>query len=176
MMNDFLPVIYLSILLGLLAIVAIIILFQIIKTRRVESRFSQLQNKLKKEKGTAQEYYELASLYLDKKLFFQGIQLLQKGLKAEKEIEPENQALIYNALGFGYFSQEQYDLAIRNYKQAIKLYPEYTIALNNLGNVYEKKQLTAQALESYEQTLKYEPNNATAKKRAESLRKRLVAS
>lgn len=46
---------------------------------------------------------------------------------------------MYNALGFAYFSQEQYDIAIRNYKEAIKLYPEYTIALNNLGNVYEKK-------------------------------------
>ena len=175
-MNDSLPVIYLSILLGLLAIVAIIILRQIIKTRTIENTFSRLQNKLKKEKGTPKEYYALASLYLDKKLFVQGIQLLQKGLKAEKEIEPENQALIYNALGFAYFSQEQYDLAIRNYKQAIKLYPEYTIALNNLGNVYEKKQLTAQALETYEQSLKYDPKNATAKKRAESLRKRLVTS
>ena len=175
-MNDSFPVIYLSILLGLLTLVALIILRQIIKTRRSEKTFSQLQNKLKKEKGTAKEYYELAGLYLDKKLFVQGIQLLQKGLKAEKEIEPENQALMYNALGFAYFSQEQYDLAIRNYKQAIKLYPEYTIALNNLGNVYEKKQLTAQALETYEQSLKYEPKNAVAKKRVESLRKRLVTS
>ncbi len=175
-MNDSLPVIYLSILLVLLTLVAIIILRQIIKTRRSENTFSRLQNKLKKEKGNAKEYYELASLYLDKKLFVQGIQLLQKGLKAEKEIEPENQALMYNALGFAYFSQEQYDLAIRNYKQAIKLYPEYTIALNNLGNVYEKKQLTAQALEIYEQSLKYDSKNAIAKKRAESLRKRLVTS
>jgi tetratricopeptide (TPR) repeat protein len=49
-------------------------------------------------------------------------------------------------------------------------------ALNNLGHVYERKKLTAQALESYEQALKYEPDNAIAKRRAESLRKRLVIS
>jgi tetratricopeptide (TPR) repeat protein len=175
-MNDFLPVIYLSVLVILLAIVAFFLFRQITKTRRIETTFSRLQNKLTKEKGTAKEYYELGSIYLDKKLFVQAIQLLQKGLKAEKNLEPENQALIYNAIGFAYFSQEQYDLAIRNYKEAIKIFPEYTIALNNLGNVYEKKQLTAQALEAYENTLKYEANNSVAKKRVESLRKRLVRS
>ena len=175
-MDDFLPIIYISVLLGLLLIVAFFLFRQILKTRRIESTFSRLQNKLTKEKGTAKEYYELGSIYLDKKLFVQAIQLLQKALKAEKNLESENLALIHNALGFAYFSQEQYDLAIRNYKEAIKLFPEYTTALNNLGNVYEKKQLTTQALEAYENTLKYEANNSLAKKRVNSLRKRLVTS
>lgn len=173
-MNDQLPVIYVSILLSILGIVAIFLFRQIFRSRRIETRFSQLQNKLKNGKGTAQEYYELASLYLDKKLFVQAVQLLQKGLKIGEEIEPENQALIYNALGFAYFSQEQYDIAIRHYKEAIKLYPEYAIALNNLGNVYEKKQLVTQALECYQKTLEIEGNNKVAKKRVESLEKRLV--
>ena len=175
-MNENLPVIYLSGLLILLGIAAAFIFRQIIKTRQLESTFSKLQKKLKQEKGTAKEYYQLGSIYLDKKLFVQSITLFQKALKAEKEIEPENKALIYNALGYAYFAQEQYDLAIRNYKEALKIYPEYVIALNNLGNVYERKQLTAQALEAYEEALKYESNNTTAKRRAESLRKRLVTS
>jgi len=81
---------------------------------------------------------------------------------------------MYNALGFAHFSQEQYDIAIRNYKEAIKLYPEYAIALNNLGNVYEKKQLISQALDCYKQTLECEPKNVIANKRVESLQKRLV--
>ncbi|MDJ0672724.1 MAG: tetratricopeptide repeat protein, partial [Microcystis sp. M53598_WE2] len=81
-----------------------------------------------------------------------------------------------NALGFSYFAQEQLELAIRNYKEAIKLYPEYSIALNNLGNVYEKKQMAKKALETYEETLKFDPNNTVAKKRAESLRKRFAES
>ncbi len=171
-----LPVIYLSVLLILLSGAAVFILLQIIKTRRLESTFSRLQKKLKQEKGTAQEYYELGSLYLQKKLFVQSISLFQKALKAEKQIDPENQALIYNALGYAYLSQEQYDLAIRQYKEALKLYPEYIIALNNLGNAYERKQLTSQALQAYEEALKYDPQNSTAKRRAESLRKRLVVS
>ncbi|MDJ0632538.1 MAG: tetratricopeptide repeat protein [Xenococcaceae cyanobacterium MO_188.B29] len=175
-MNEKLPAIYLVILLVLLSIAAIVILIEIIKTRRSESVFSRLQKKLKQEKGTALEYYELGSLYLDKKLFVQSIGLFQKALKAEKNIEPENQALIHNAMGYAYFAQEQYDIAIRQYKEALKLYPEYVIALNNLGNVYERKQMTVKALETYEQALNYESNNSTAKRRAASLRKRLVVS
>ena len=175
-MNETLPTIYLTILVVLLAGSAIFILLQIIKTRKVESNLSKLQRKLKQQKGTAQEYYELGSIYLDKKLFVQAIAILQKALKAEKDIAPENKALIYNALGFAYFAQEQYDIAIRQYKEALKCNREYVIALNNLANVYERKQLTNQALESYEEALKYEPNNNTAKRRIESLRKRLVTS
>lgn len=175
-MNETLPAIYISILLVILGVVAVFLFRQIFRTRKVESRFSQLQNKLKKEQGNAHEYYELASIYLDKKLFVQAVQLLQKGLKLSNKIEPENKALIYNAMGFAYFSQEQYDIAIRNYKEAVKLFPEYAIALNNLGNVYEKKQLVTKALECYKKTLECEPDNKIAKKRVESLEKRLVTN
>ncbi|PSF37353.1 hypothetical protein C7H19_10495 [Aphanothece hegewaldii CCALA 016] len=174
-MDDNLPVIYLSGLLVFVAGLAVFVLIQIVKTRRFEGRFSRLQKKLKQEKGTAREYYELGSMFLDKKLYVQAISLLQKALKAEEEIDPDNKALIYNALGFAYYSQEQYEIAIRNYKDAIKFSPQYVIALNNLANLYEKKQMTAKALETYEETLKYEPKNSVAKRRAESLRKRFIA-
>lgn len=175
-MDETLPLIYLSGIVIFLAALAIFVFWEIFKSRRLESRFSKLQKKLQKEKGTPQEYYELGSLYLDKKLYVQSVSLLQKALKTGEKIEAENKALIYNALGFAYFSQEQTDLAIRNYKDAIKLYPEYAIALNNLANAYEKKQMIPQAVETYEQTLKCDPNNKVAKRRADSLRKRLVES
>jgi tetratricopeptide (TPR) repeat protein len=174
MNSETLPVIYLSVLLSILVVSAIFIVQQIWKTRRSETRFSKLQNKLKDQKGSAQEYYELGSLYLDKKLYVQAVNLLNKAFKTEEDVEPENQALVYNALGFAYFAQEQYDLAIRNYKEAIKLYPEYVTALNNLANVYEKKQMANKALETYEESLKVEPTNKVAKTRSESLRKRLA--
>jgi tetratricopeptide (TPR) repeat protein len=175
-MNENLPIIYISVLLAILVFAAVYILLEVIKTRKQESTFSRLQNKLKKEKGTAEEYYELGSLYLDKKLFVQSVNLLNKALKANKELEPENQALIHNAMGYAYFAQEQYDIAIRQYKEALKLYPEYVIALNNLGNVYEKKQMIVKAVEMYQEALKYEPSNTIAQRRVKSLEKRLVSS
>jgi len=175
-MENNLPLIYLSVLIVLLLGSGFFVIRQIFKTRKIENRFNRLQNKLQKEKGTAQEYYELGSLFLDKKLYIQATKLLQKGLKEKDGIEPENQALIYNALGFAYFAQDQMELAIRHYKDAIKLYPTYTIALNNLANVYERKQQIAKAIETYDESLTVDPNNAIAKRRAESLRKRFAGT
>lgn len=175
-MNGNLPVVYVSALLLILIVAAVVVLREVIKTRFSENTFSKLQKKLKNSTGTAEEYYQLGSLYLDKKLFVQSVNLFQKALKVDKDLPAENEALIHNAMGYAYFAQEQYDIAIRKYKEALKLYPEYVIALNNLGNVYEKKQLIAQAVEVYETALQYDPDNKTAKRRAESLKKRLVSS
>jgi tetratricopeptide (TPR) repeat protein len=177
-MNGSFPVIYVSILLALLTAIAVVVFRQVARTRQVESALSRLQNKLTKEKGTPQEYFELGSIYLSKKLFSQAIAQFQRALKAaetEADAEaPEDLAPIYNGLGYAYFAQEQYDLAIRNYKEGLKLNPQYVTALNNLGHAYERKNLAVQALQAYEQALAAEPANSTAKRRAESLRKRFV--
>jgi tetratricopeptide (TPR) repeat protein len=174
--ESLLPVIYLGILIALLAVASWFLFRQIFRTRRTETTLTRLQNKLTKEKGTAQDYYQLGSIYLDKRLYAQAIGLFQKALKAKDLEGEENAALVYNALGFSYAAQEQFDLAIKQYKEALELQPNYTTALNNLGFAYEKKQLTAQALEVYEQALAIDAKNATAKRRADSLRKRLVPS
>jgi tetratricopeptide (TPR) repeat protein len=171
-----LPVVYLTVLVILLAIAAWFLVRQIVRTRRTEGTLAKLQAKLTKDKGTAQEYYELGGILLDKKLYSQAIAQFQKALKAKDLEGEENLALIYNALGFAYAAQEQYDLAIKQYKEALENKPNYPTALNNLGFAYEKKQLTTQALEAYDAALKIAPKNATAKRRAEALRKRLVPS
>lgn len=172
-MDNPLPITYLLILLVLLGVAASAVVRQVFKTRRIETNLSRLEKKLRNERGKVQDYYELGSIYLDKKLFAQAIVLFQKAMKAV-DAEEENLAPVYNALGFAYFAQEQYDIAIRNYKEALKQEPEYVTALNNLAHAYERKKLTAQALETYEEALKYEPGNSTAKRRSESLRKRLA--
>lgn len=174
-MENSLPAIYLLFFLVLLGVAAWAIIRQVLKTRKIEGALSRLEKKLKQERGTVQEYYELGSIYADKKMFAQAIGLFQKALKGS-DAEEENLAAVHNALGFAYFAQEQYDIAIREYKEAIKLEPGYVTALNNLGHVYERKKLTTQALQAYEEALKYESNNSTAKRRSESLRKRLVPS
>ncbi len=172
-MQENLLLIYLSLLVLLLGVAGFFLFRQVLKTRRLDKRISDLQKQIKDQSATAKEYYELASLYLDKKLYVQATKLLQKALKF-KNVEPTNKGLIYNAMGYAYFAQEQYDLAIRQYKEALKLYPDYVIGLNNLANSYEKKQLIAQAIETYEEVLKYDPENKIANRQLEKLRKRFV--
>ncbi|MCA6606475.1 MAG: tetratricopeptide repeat protein, partial [Pseudanabaena sp. M007S1SP1A06QC] len=107
---------------------------------------------------------------LRKKLYAQAIALFNKAIKEGGENLPE----VYNALGFAYFSQDQYDLAIKNYKEAISLQAGYVTAINNLGYAYEKKKLLPQAIEMYEQVLVLDEKNETAKRRLTSLRKQFV--
>jgi tetratricopeptide (TPR) repeat protein len=167
-------VVYLGILLALLSVATFFVIRQVWVTRRVELTLSDLQAKLMKEKGSAVEYYEIGSILLDKKLFAQSAVYLKKALKEMDTDEAENAVLVHNALGYAYFAQDQFDLAIREYNEALKISPGYVTALNNLAHSYERKQLMPQALETYEKSLAAEPANETAKRRVESLRKRLV--
>ncbi|CAN5661417.1 tetratricopeptide repeat protein [soil metagenome] len=174
MENSSYLVVYLGILLALLSVATFFVVRQVWVTRRVEVTLSDLQTKVSQQKGNALEYYELGSLLLDKKLFAQASTYLKKALKELPDDEVENSVLVHNALGYAYFAQEQFDLAIRQYNEALKIRPDYVTALNNLAHSYERKQLMPQALETYEKSLAAEPTNATAQRRAESLRKRLA--
>lgn len=167
------PIVYIAVLVVILLAAGVSVLKEVIKTRKLESALSRLQSKLKEGTGTAAEHYELGSVYLDKKLFAQAIPQFQKAIKL-RELEGADIAAVYNALGYTYFAQEQYDLAVRHYKDALKNYPDYVVALNNLGHVYEKKSLTTKAIEVYDKALELEPKNETAKRRSESLKKRVA--
>jgi tetratricopeptide (TPR) repeat protein len=173
-MNDNLAITYISTLLVLLAGATFFVIRQVIRTRGTESTLSRLQRMISEGEATAETYYDLAGIYLDKNMFAQAVRELQRALKQEKKMNPEQRSVIYNALGYGYVGQEQYDLAIRQYKEAVKLSPDYVTAWNNLGFAYERKQLEQQALEAYEQALAIDPKNASAERRAKSLRKRFI--
>lgn len=49
----------------------------------------------------------------------------------------------------------------------------YVTAWNNLGNAYEKLRQPEAALEAYEETLSYAPDNEIAKQRAQMIKARL---
>lgn len=161
-------------LLTLLGVAAVLVARQVWRTRITETRLNQLQQQVTSGQASPADYYELGSIYLRKKLYVQAIHQLHKALKGWDEQDAAGLAKVYNALGYAYFSQEQYDLAIRQYREALKWQPDYVTAMNNLGHAYEKKKLTAQALEMYEQALQIAPENPTAKQRANALRKRLA--
>lgn len=171
-MTDSLSVVYLLILVAFLGGASWFVLRQVLRTRRTELTLTQLQRKLSEEPGSPEDYYELGSILLGKKLFTQAIFQFQKAFKSKK-LDPTSElaALLYNALGYAYSAQEQYDLAIRQYKDALKIVPNYVIALKNLAFAYERKQLTSEAIETYQAVLNLDASNAIAQKRLDILSK-----
>jgi len=191
-MNNSLASVYLGLFLVLVCLAGWFVFRQVLRTRKNELAITKLEKKFKKDVGTVEEYYELGSIYLKKKLFVQAVSQLKKALQAaESEMnlptegeEPKAEsspiieplAPLYNALGYAYFGQEQFDLAIRNYKEALKCKSNYLVAMNNLAHAYERKKLMKQALDTYDEVLSQDPKNDTAKRRSRSLRKQVAVS
>jgi len=74
----------------------------------------------------------------------------------------ENLASAFNNRGVAYDDKGQFDLAITDYNQAIRLEPNSADAFNNRGNAYNRKGQLDLAIADYNQAIRLEPNLATA--------------
>ena len=71
-------------------------------------------------------------------------------------------AFAFNNRGVAYNNKDQYDLAIQDYDQAIKLDPNLASAFSNRGVTYKNEGQYDRALQDYEQALKLRPNDPGA--------------
>ena len=79
-----------------------------------------------------------------------GEALLLSDYKADAEV--------YFMLGTSYSQLEQYDKAISNLAEAIKLKPDYAQAHHNLGVAYNQKRDYDKAVACYNQAIKLNPS------------------
>jgi tetratricopeptide (TPR) repeat protein len=74
---------------------------------------------------------------------------------------PLDSAVIWNKLGIGYHQLTLIDQARLCYQKAIKLDPEYSEAINNLGTVYYARKSYRRAIAQYHKALKLSPKSAS---------------
>jgi len=172
-MDNIVPLLYLSILLLALATLSVFIGGQIIERKKIENNLSDLQNRIRNNNADADDYYDLGSIYLSKKLFDQAIMQFRYALQIWKNEDFEGISNLYNTIGFTYAETEQYELAIYYYKEALKNDENYTIALNNLGYAYEKQKMLKEAFTTYKQVIEKEPSNEIALSRIQILKRRI---
>jgi tetratricopeptide (TPR) repeat protein len=87
----------------------------------------------------------------------EGCTALLKSADNEKVL-----AIIYNNRGNGYVGKGQYDLAIKDYEEAIKNDPEYAKPYNNRGVAYQKKAEYDLAVKDFNAALQLDPDYANA--------------
>ena len=75
---------------------------------------------------------------------------------------PKVLAIAYNNRGNAYTSKGQYDLAIQDYDESIKLNPNYAKPFNNRGVAYQKKGEYDRAIEDFDAAINIDPNYANA--------------
>ena len=169
---NLLPQTYLLGLVGLLTVVAVIVGRQLLRVRRDEARFVQLEQAGTAASRQSADLYERGSVQLRKRLYPQAAATLKQALKRLSDEPNEARALIENALGFALAAQKDYDDAIKHYKLALRAKDDYPVAINNLAFAQEKLLKYEEAIALYKKTLELEPNNLTAKKGIKKLEKR----
>ena len=86
---------------------------------------------------------------------------------------PKVLVIAYNNRGNAYTGKGQYDLAIQDYNESIKLNPNYAKSFNNRGVAYQKKGEYDRAIEDFDTAIKIDPDYADAfANRAETYQKK----
>ena len=74
---------------------------------------------------------------------------------------PANSPVLANKIGIGYHQMLSLDLARKNYERAIRLKPDYSEAVNNLGTVFYARKNYRRAVSLYNRALKLTPKSAS---------------
>ena len=82
------------------------------------------------------------------------------GLRPGDQAQSEH-AIAFNNRGTAYNDKGQYDRAIQDFDQAIRLDPNYALAFNNRGIAYDDKGQYDRAIQDYDQAIKLDPNYAS---------------
>nr|QXI87330.1 Ycf37 [Sargassum phyllocystum]QXI87747.1 Ycf37 [Sargassum mcclurei] len=173
-MTSLFPLIYSIVLFCFLVLIIFFIIKQVIETQKLEKKTFELQTLLKRNNNNSYElYYKLGKLYLKKKLFPKAILLFRKSINNWDINDNIGLGHVYNVIGLIYFTLKEYNLAIYYYKIALKIIPDYTIALINLAYVYEKQNLLLDSYNYYNKVLFYNKNNNLAIKRIKKIRRLL---
>lgn len=163
---------YLGTLLAILGGAGFIVVRQVLIRRELDDQAKKMGERIRAGNASAEDYFEMGSILLRKKVFTQAVRNLQA---AEENWDGDEQdlALVHNALGFGYSNTDKIDDAIVEFKKSVALQPGYVTAWNNLGEAYEKKKELKEAIKCYEESLVLSPNNPTASERLEEITLRL---
>ena len=167
---EILPQAYLIGLIGLLAAIAILLGRQLLKVRKDEIDFINLEKGGAATSKEASELYELASVQIRKRLYPQAVSSLRRALKKLEQEPDEAKAVIENALGFALAAQDDFESAISHYKAALKAKEDYPVAINNLAFAQEKLLRIDDASKLYERVLTLDPKNKTALRQLKKLK------
>ncbi|KAK9826087.1 hypothetical protein WJX81_000843 [Elliptochloris bilobata] len=163
---------YLLTLLGFLVVGAFLVVRQVLVRRELEEAAKVLGERIRTSEATSEDCFELGAILLRKKLYTQATKNLERAIKLW-DGAPEELAQVHNALGYAYLSMDRAELAVTNFRRAVDLQPGYVTAWNNLGDALERRQEWAGALDAYERSLSFSPDNRVARTRADSLRPRV---
>ena len=156
--NDYLMLfLYLLLMCSILSIFFCVISFQVFQSVKLELSFNRLKSK-KERLDSIDELFDMLNILIEKRLWFKAVKLMESFI----DIPLNKMHQYFNALGFVYYSMNQYDLARLYYLKALDIKDNYIVALQNLAKVYEKTENYVLVLSVYKSILKYDSTNKIA--------------
>src|SRR5260370_29160291 len=86
--------------------------------------------------------------------------MYREAIEAFSEGSPKD-AVLRNKIGIAHHQLMQLDIARKYYEQAVKLKPNYSEAINNLGTVYYAGKSYRRAISQYRKAIKIAPDSAS---------------
>ena len=163
---------YLIILFVILIIIFIFVFRQFLRTRKEELNLVKFEQKGLDSLNKATELYEFGSIQIKKRLYTEATKTFLKAVENYENEPNEAKAIIEDALGFSYAAKSEFKKAIKQYNKAIKFFPEYTVALNNLASAQQRLLEYDMAYATYKKVIEIDPNNKTAIKKSKEIEKR----
>jgi len=77
------------------------------------------------------------------------------------QLTTENLSIIYNNRGTAYESKRDYDRAIKDYSEAVRLSPNHAYMYRNRGIDYDEKGDYDRAVQDFDEAIRLNPNDAT---------------
>jgi lipoprotein NlpI len=73
-------------------------------------------------------------------------------------LKPQGRAVAHNNRGNAYIRRADYDSAIQDFDQSLRINPSYAKALNNRGVAYQKKGEHDRSIKDFDEAIKLDPN------------------
>jgi tetratricopeptide (TPR) repeat protein len=116
---------------------------------------------LRDDPSSGEAYYGLGSVYLKQEKTREARDCFERAVKLHASY-PDTLPNAWNNLGLLATREGRMDEAIANFEQALRVSPDYWIALENLGNAYRQQERWDQARQTLERALAARPNDAAA--------------
>lgn len=154
--SDF-PSLYLLSVLCALVPFSLLVSFQLFQLLKRDACFYQMR-KDRSSIDTDVQLFDYFSILVNKKLWLDAIKIMEKNC-AMRDLKLHR---YFNALGFVYYSIQEYNLAKIYYLRALEIQKSYVVAMLNLAKVYQATQEEVLLVSTFRTVLDYDPTNKMA--------------
>ena len=142
---------------------------QIALSQTVEQKLGILQDSIITGNPSYEDYFKIGQIFLQKNDYDLALKNFVYSLDNWDVNDKLGVACCLNTVGVTYFNMKEYDYAAYYFLEALKIFPNYLKALDNLAFLYETKKNKSEACSLYKKIWMLDKNNTNAREKFQAL-------